>query len=323
LKTPQFWNKINFISCLLLPISWLYLLGHFLNCLRKTPTKINKPIICIGNLVAGGAGKTPVAIEIGKILQELNIGFSYLSAGYGAQIQDFTLVDKSKHNSKDVGDEPILLSDVAPTFISKDRVIAATLIAKKPEIKLIIMDDGLQNPSIIKDLSILIIDGYYGFGNDLIIPAGPLREPIKFGMKKADLVVIIGEDRHQIAETFCANKIIIRAKIVPVGCESFDKKSAIAFCGIGRPEKFFISLQESGVNIITKFSYADHHQYQEREIRKMINLAKQNNVSLITTKKDWIRFDEVYQRQIKYMDIKVEFENIDVLRDKLIELANG
>jgi len=310
-----------------LPISWLYLLGHFFNCLRKTPTKINKPIICIGNLVAGGAGKTPVAIEIGKILQELNIGFAYLSTGYGAQIQDFTLVDKSKHNAKDVGDEPILLSNVAPTFISKDRVIAATSIAKKPEIKLIIMDDGLQNPSIIKDLSILIIDGEYGFGNSLIIPAGPLREPIKVGMKKADLVVIIGEDRHQIVETFCANKIIVRAKIVPIGisnsgCENFNKKSAIAFCGIGRPEKFFISLQESGVNIIAKFSYADHHQYQEREIIKMINLAKKNNTSLVTTKKDWVRLNKVYQEQIEYLDIKVEFENVDVLRDKLIKLSN-
>lgn len=298
-------------------------MGHFLNCLRKTPTKINKPVICIGNLVAGGAGKTPVAIAIGKILQELKIDFAYLSGGYGAQIKNFTLVDQTKHNAKNVGDEPILLSDIGSTFISRDRVFGATAIARMPEKKLIIMDDGLQNPSVIKNFSILVIDGNYGFGNGLIMPAGPLRETINVGIKKADLIIIVGEDKHQIAQKFGTNKKIINAKIVPTNCKDFYKKSVIAFCGIGRPEKFFNSLIQSNINIITKFSYPDHHQYQEREIRKMINLAKQNNTILITTKKDWVRLDKTYQNQIAYLDIKIEFENIDYLRNKLIELANG
>ncbi len=274
-------------------------------------------------MVAGGAGKTPVAIAIGQILQELNIQFSYLSGGHGGKIQDFTLVDKSKHNSLDVGDEPLLLSEIAPVFISKDRLLGADIISKTTQNKLIIMDDGLQNPSIIKDLSILIIDGNYGFGNNLIIPSGPLREPIKDGIKKADLIIIMGADKHQIVENFCDNKKVIYGKIIPINFENFDKKSFIAFCGIGRPEKFFTSLEEIGVNIVTKFSYADHHQYQEKEIKKMIDLAKQNNVSLITTKKDWVRLEKVYQSQIDYLDIKVEFEDLDYLRDKLIGLVNG
>ncbi len=273
--------------------------------------------------MVGGAGKTPVAIAIGKILQELNIDFVYLSGGYGSQIKNFTLVNKAKHSSKDVGDEPLLLSEIASTFISRDRLVAASVIAKTPDKKLIIMDDGLQNPTITKDLSILVIDGNYGFGNDFMIPAGPLREPINIGIKKADLIIIIGEDRYQIAQDFCANKKVINAKIIPTNWKNFYQKAVIAFCGIGRPEKFFTSLEENNINVITKFSYSDHHQYQEREIRKMINLAKKNNVALITTKKDWIRLDEVYRKQIDYLDIKVEFENADVLRDKLIEIANG
>jgi tetraacyldisaccharide 4'-kinase len=323
MKAPQFWNKINIFSCLLLPFSWLYLLGHFLNCLRKTPAKVSKPVICIGNLVAGGSGKTPVAIAIGKMLKELKVNFVYLSRGYNAQITEFTLVNRQKHKSKNVGDEPILLSEIAPTFISKNRLIGASIISKNPETKLIVMDDGLQNPSIIKDLAILIIDGDYGFGNDLIIPSGPLREPINVGIKKADLVIIVGKDKHQIAKNFCTNKKIIYAKTVPINCENLSKKSVIAFCGIGRPEKFYKSLEEVGVNIITKFSYADHHQYKEIEIRKMINLAKKNNVKLITTKKDWIRLEEAYQNQIEYLDIKIEFENQNYLRDKLMKLVNG
>ena len=321
LKTPQFWHKKTFLSYLFFPASLLYLLGHALNYFSKAPKKINKPIICIGNVVTGGAGKTPVAIEIGKILNDLKIDFAYLSRGYGGEIKGFTLVDKAKHNTKSVGDEPILLSEISQTFISQDRFIGASNIAKIAEKKLILLDDGLQNPSVIKDFSILVIDGNYGFGNGFIIPAGPLREPAEVAIKKADLVIIVGEDKFKIAKNFCKNKKVLHARIEPTNCKKFYKKSMIAFCGIGRPEKFFDSLERSKINVITKFSYPDHHQYQEGEIKKMLDLAHKNHTKLITTKKDWIRLGKVYQDQIDYLDIKIEFENTQYLKEKLIELA--
>jgi len=352
LKSPQFWHKKTTISYLLLPLSAFYLLGHFINCLikslKKTTIKSNQPIICIGNLIAGGAGKTPVAIAIGQILQELKIDFAYLSSGYGGKIANCTLVDKAKHSAKDVGDEPLLLAEIAATFISKNKQIGVNEIAnfefstqgrkltknkkivtksttKTTNKQLIIMDDGLQNPSITKDFSILIIDGNYCVGNGFLIPAGPLREPIWMGIKKADLVIIIGEDKGRIAkkfcQKFCANKKIIKAQIKPINFQKFINKPAIAFCGIGRPEKFFDSLTQSKINIIAKFSYSDHHQYREKEIQKMIDLAREKNAILITTKKDWVRLDKIYQEQIEFLDIKIEFKNEKYLREKLIGIA--
>jgi len=323
LKTPQFWNKKTSISYLLLPFSLLYLLGHLINLFRKISNKVNKPVVCIGNLVAGGAGKTPVAIAIGEMLKELNIDFAYLSAGHGGKIKNFTLVDKKNYNSQDVGDEPLLLSEVATTFISKNRLFGARQISLLPEKKLIIMDDGLQNPAIIKDFSIVVIDGNYGVGNGFLIPSGPLRERVGSGIKKANLVVIIGEDRSDIITKFCVGKKVIKANIKVLNGDKFYNKSLIAFCGIGRPEKFFDSLRSNQINILSAFTFSDHHQYQEKELNRMINLATKHKVNLITTKKDWVRLAPEYQQQISYLDIKIEFEDSSYLREKLIELVNG
>jgi tetraacyldisaccharide 4'-kinase len=299
------------------------LFGHFLNCLFKTPKKVSKPVICIGNLVAGGAGKTPVAIAIGLLLRDLNIDFAYLSGGYGSEIKNFTNVNKELHNAREVGDEPLLLAETASTFICKNRVFGAKMISKMPEKKLIIIDDGLQNPSLVKDFTIAVIDGNYGFGNGFIMPAGALREPIAVGIKKSDLIVIVGEDKLKIAENFCQSKPVAFAKIVPLNQEKFHNNSYVAFCGIGRPEKFFASLEQNNINVISKLSYPDHYLYQENDVTKMMNLAKENNAKLITTKKDWVRFDEQYQSQIEYFDIKIEFEETAFVKQQLLKLING
>ncbi len=335
MKTPQFWHQNNLksklISWVLLPISWLYLLGHLLDFYYQKPKKTACNVICIGNLVAGGAGKTPVALAIGKILQNLAINFSYLSGGYGGKIKDFTLVNSQIHNSTQVGDEPLLLAQTAKTFITKDRFLGCKQIVEIIPIKshknLVIIDDGLQSSDIYKNLAIMVIDGNYGFGNGLIIPAGPLREPIKFGIKKADLIVIIGEDKHKIAakitQEFAGNKKIITAKITPTNQQKFINKSLIAFSGIARPEKFFDSLKLIDTNIISQISYPDHYQYKNKEIEKLLKLSKKKQATLITTKKDWVRLDKIYQKQIEYLDIAVEFDNVDYLKEQLIALFNA
>ncbi|MFT6220339.1 MAG: tetraacyldisaccharide 4'-kinase [Rickettsiales bacterium] len=322
MKTPQFWNTKNLIAYFLWPISLLYFLVHSFNFWRKNPQKISTPIICIGNLVAGGAGKTPVALAIGEVLRESGVNFAYLSSGYGGKVKDFTLVDQD-HKAIDVGDEPLLLAKIASTFVAKNRVFGAKKISEMPEKKLILMDDGLQNSALKKDLVILVIDGKYGFGNGFFLPAGALREPIKSGIKKADVVVIVGEDRFNISDEFCANKKVLKAKIKIFDSEKFNQKSVLAFCGIGRPEKFFDSLKETGAKIVEKYSYADHHQYKESEIEQMLDSAKKNDLMLVTTQKDWVRLAPKHQNKIDYLKIKMEFEDLDYLKNQLISLSAG
>lgn len=291
-----------------------------MNFVSKSANRVEKPVICIGNVVSGGAGKTPIALEIGKILKELKIDFAYLSSGFGGKIRNFTQVKNQK--SSEVGDEPLLLKEISDTFICKSRIYGARKIAAKKENQLIVVDDGLQNPSLIKDLNILVIDGNYGFGNGFLIPAGPMREPASIAINRSDLIIIIGEDKHQIAKKFCIGKKVIRVNIKAVNAQNFENKSVVAFCGIGRPEKFFESLNKNKTQVIAKFSYPDHHHYLETEINKMVNLANKNGTKLITTKKDWVRLEPKYQKQIEYFDIEAKFENEEELKEILKKLIN-
>ncbi len=320
MKTPKFWQKQNLIAYLLLPFSYCYQLAAFLNQSLTRPVKVNKPIICIGNLTAGGAGKTPIAIELGLMLKKMGINFAYLSRGYGGNINHFTLVENQKHQACQTGDEPLLLAEISNCFIAKNKLFGAQQIAKMPDKKLIIMDDGLQNRSLIKDFTILVIDGIYGLGNNFIIPAGPLRQNIADGIKQADLIIIIGEDQFNIAK-LCQHKKIIFAKIKVTNAAQFKNKNLIAFCGLGRPQKFFDSLKEIDNNIIKTISYPDHYLYQNNDLEKMIKLANQHNAWLVTSKKDWVRFDRQYQKQIKYLDITIQFDDQQYLKTKLKNLA--
>ena len=308
MKTPKFWKEKNFISYSLLPLSYLYSAIKYIRNLFIKTQKINKPVICIGNIIAGGAGKTPIAIELGRLLNEKDISFAYLSRGYGGNIEDFTLVRNKDHKFHQVGDEPLLLSQISTTFISKNRLFGAAQIAKMPDKKLIIMDDGLQNAALEKDLSILVIDGGYGFGNGLLMPSGPLREDIDSGVAKADIVVIIGKDQFDVAQ-LCKGKKVIFANIKTTNSDIFIDKKVIAFCGIGRPKKFFDSLEESNCKIIKTISYSDHYQYKDSDLDNMILLAQKEEALLVTTKKDWVRLKPQYKTQIDYLDIKIEFDD--------------
>ena len=319
IKAPQFWHKKILISFLLLPFSWIYGLVVILRYLLITPKKINKPVICIGNLIAGGAGKTPVAMAIGHMLRDKNIDFAYLSYGYGRESDQFLQVYPRNTNVREAGDEPILLSEVYDTFVSSNRVMGAKKIASMKEKQLIILDDGFQNPSLFKDLHILVIDGGYGFGNEFLMPAGPLREPIFFGIKRADLIIIIGEDKSNLAEYF-TYKELVYGRIIPINNEKFVGNKVIAFCGIGRPEKFFDSLKNIGAQIIKEISYADHHLYNDQDLNYLISLSKEQNIKLVTTKKDWVRIDPVYQDKIEYLDIKIEFDNPDLVKQKVLNI---
>jgi len=308
MRAPKFWRKKSLISYFLLPISFFYQIGYFIKSIyqiifhRNSKQKVKT--ICIANLTLGGSGKTPISLSIGKLLKQKNIKFSYLSKGYGGKITNLTKVN-SKHNAIDVGDEPLLLKEMSNSFICKkitSKILQNQELSKNDYI---IIDDGFQNFSWKKNYSILVIDGDYAFGNEMMFPSGPLRESIKLGIKRADLIILIGKDRHNIQERFCKNKKFIKADLKIINPNDFKNKNICAFAGIARPEKLFNSLETLGANIKHKIKFSDHYQYSNNDIKQLIKFAKERNLELVTTKKDWVRLDKIYQKKIKFLDIEM------------------
>jgi tetraacyldisaccharide 4'-kinase len=314
MKAPGFWKNNNVYSFILYPFSLIYGVVCFFYALFSTRYKTNKfKIICIGNLNVGGSGKTPIAIEIGKILKEKGVNFAYLSKGYKGAINDFTQVT-TKNFTWDVGDEPILLSEVADTFICKNRKMAIKTLERDYNYDLIVMDDGFQNPTIYKDKSIIVIDGNYGIGNANLLPSGPLRESIYSSFKHINHFIVIGQDKKNMCDFLINNNFNpIRAYVNIINKPIIENIKCVAFCGIGIPQKFFDSLLDAGYIVLNKHIYDDHYQYSIEEILSLLLEAEKLNAKLITTKKDWIRIDKKQQKRIEHLDIEVCFYNKDEL----------
>jgi len=309
IKTPKFWNKVNFISLALLPLSFIYLCGFLINKFFTKTHKISKPIICIGNLIAGGSGKTPTAIAIGEILNELSINFAYLSRGYMGDGSKFLLLHKDDGSkAEQVGDEPLLLIDTAPTFVAKNRLFGALQIEVMNKFSAIVLDDGMQNDSLHRDFTIMVVDGKIGFGNNFLLPAGPKRELLSMGLKKTDLIILIGKTNDDLLKKLSSKKII-KANLLVRNLEDFIDQKLIAFCGLAYPQKFFDILSSKGMEVIENQGFPDHHFYQSFELERLCNLAKLKNATLVTTKKDWIKFPKIFQNQISYLDVFLEFED--------------
>jgi len=317
IKTPKFWTERNITSLALLPLSAIYFFGFFLVKFFSKPQKISKPVICIGNLIAGGSGKTPTAIAIGRILNEIGIDFAFLSRGYMGDGSKFLLLRKDDNNKASVvGDEPMLLVETAPTFVATNRFFGAQQIDRIDKFKAIVLDDGMQNNSLHRDFTIMVVDGKIGFGNNFLIPAGPMREPLFIGLKTADLVVLIGDTKPEL-EKKLAGKKIVKAKIIPTNLEQFRNKKLLAFCGLAYPQKFFSFLVSQGLNVLESHSFADHYTYQVSDLEKLSKIAKEKNLTLIATKKDWIKFPKSFQSEISYLDIGLEFENKELVKNEL------
>ena len=308
MKTPNFWYESPGVtSSILLPISYIYLMGSKIKRKLANPKKVDPIVISVGNLVAGGAGKTPIAIALSSLFFDKEVAF--LTRGYGGNDIGPTLVDRSKDIVDKVGDEALLLAKHAPTWVSKDRH-AGAIAAYNYGINIIIMDDGHQNNSLIKDISIVVIDGHHGFGNKKIIPSGPLRENIKTGLDHADAVIIIGEDKNKVSQFCKPNCPLIHARLVPtMDSESLKKNRVIALAGIGYPYKFFNTLKEMGCNVVDEYAFGDHHKYKNSEIRKIYDKSVELNAILVTTEKDWLRLPEEMKTLVKKVPIKIEWQD--------------
>lgn len=313
MRTPSHWQNKNWLSLLLYPISCCYALATFFRLKMHKPYKSGVPVICIGNLTAGGVGKTPVAASIAQILKANGFNPFFVSRGYGGTL-DHALVNINIHSASEVGDEPLLLARIAPVVINPRRDQAAKE-AIENGADIIIMDDGFQNPYLYKNKSFLVIDGATGLGNQMPIPSGPLREFINQGIKRANGIIILGEDKHNCA-AIAPHLPLIKGKIVPK-LPPEHTNDVIAFAGIGRPAKFYQSLKDCGFNIVKTFDFPDHHFYTNEELNEIIIQSENLGAKIYTTGKDIVKIPHKLLPHFNVLDIEIEWDNPELLQ-KLI-----
>ncbi len=304
MKTPLYWQHKNFYSTVLTPLGLVYGLLTKLRLRFKRGYKAPVLVICVGNILAGGVGKTPLSVALAKLLQEKGKKPFFLSRGYGGKLQG-VLVDDKKHTPFDVGDEPLILAKTAPTVVFANRAKGAK-IAVQNGADVLIMDDGFQNPGLQKDISFLVFNGALGIGNQKIIPAGPLRESFASGMSRANAVFFIGEDKHNLQNRI--NKPIFKVQIKekkPVHPPSF----VVAFAGIGYPQKFYQSLENCGMKVVKSYDFADHHFYQKEELNEILAFAKSKKLPVYTTSKDFVKIPKDMQKHFCVLEIEAVFEN--------------
>lgn len=318
MKTPRFWSTRNLLSTLLLPISGCYFLGYCWRQKKTRPVTLPVPVLCIGNLTTGGAGKTPVALAMAELLKQKNINAFFISRGYGGRAKGPLRVDPARHSALDVGDEPLLLARALPTIVGKDRLRAAHMaIAHGAE--MIVMDDGFQNPTLVKTLSFIVIDRRLSFGNERLLPAGPLREPVATGLARAHAIVIINP--ATFLPTALPHIPFILARSYPHDdVHALKGKKIIAFCGIAYPQKFYDMLQSAGVELVDTVSFGDHHRFSKKELEMLRARAQLQGAMLVTTAKDATRLPDAFKAEVTVAEMRLAFENPEQLH-QLIESA--
>lgn len=314
MKTPRFWASKNWISTLLLPLGKLYGWATKIRLAAKKPYKAGCPVICVGNITAGGTGKTPVSLALAGILRSMGKNPFFLTRGYGGKLKN-VIVDPLRHKPSDVGDEPLLLAEKAPVAVNPDRGQGAVL-ACSCGADILVMDDGYQNPTLFKDISFLVFDGEIGIGNERIVPSGPLRESLEDGLKRADAVIILGDDKHNLSKKI--KLPVFRGKVCAVKPKG-QKRPILAFAGIGRPQKLYDSLADCGLKVVKTFDFPDHHFYTRQELEQLIDLAKGQNFDIFTTAKDYVKIPADLQKEINVLRIDIVWDNPEALQNFIKE----
>lgn len=321
MRAPAFWQSDTWTGRILAPLGTLYAAAGVLRRRFVVPRRAGVPVICVGNATAGGSGKTPVAIDVARRLQLRGLQVHLLTRGYKGRLGGPVQVNPLAHGSADVGDEPLLLARAAPTWVSRDRVAGADA-AVAEGAQAIVMDDGLQNPSLIKDLSLLVIDGGVGFGNGRVVPAGPLRETPARALARSDAAVLLGGDATGVARTLPRELPLLRARVEVdrVTALRLNGMRVFAFCGIGRPAKFFETLRELGAELVETRSFADHHTYRPSELRGLLDLARRGGLTPVTTEKDAMRLPSWAQARVETVPIALAWDD-DAPLDRLLAQA--
>jgi tetraacyldisaccharide 4'-kinase len=315
MKAPDFWQVDGPIPRLLEPLSALYSAAGAWRLARGTPHKAAVPVICVGNVVAGGAGKTPLALDLLRRLP----GAQALLRGYGGSEPGPLRVDPLCHDFHAVGDEALLLAQAAPTWIARDRAAGASA-AVADGARLLVMDDGFQNPSLHKDFTFVVIDGASGLGNGRVMPGGPLREPLKralarlaplqAGQPARGAVVIMGDDSTGISRRIPPIIPTLFADLTPAAqARAFAGRKVVAFAGIGRPAKFFSTLRMAGAQVVASHPFADHHPYDASDIQPILDEAFALGAVPVTTAKDAVRLNPDQRQQVDVLEVTAHWRD--------------
>jgi tetraacyldisaccharide 4'-kinase len=323
MRTPEFWTRDDLASRLeaavLAPLGWAYGATIAWKAARAKPWRPNAKVICVGNLTAGGSGKTPIAIAIARMLIERGVRAMFLTRGFGGRAKGPVFVDLARDCAADMGDEALLLAAAAPVIVSRDRAAGAKL-ADAEHADVIVMDDGHQNFSVAKDLSLVVMDAKTGFGNGQILPAGPLRESVAQGLARADAVVLVDDGAVALGDFSGPS---LRARLVPVDVHRLEGKPVVAFAGIGRPQKFFDTLLLLGARIVEAQPFGDHHTYTAAQVGRLNRAARDANAILITTEKDFVRLTPSEREGIRFLPVRAGFDDMAEIRRLLDRVAPG
>lgn len=329
MREPSFWWRSPGVEALALaPVAAAYgaVAAHRMGR-RGHPAGI--PVICIGNFTVGGAGKTPTAIALGRMLVNAGRRVAFLSRGYGGEAKGPLRVDPARDNAGEVGDEPLLLARLAPTFVSHDRVAGAAM-ARATGASVIVMDDGFQNPSLDKNFSLVVMDGYRGVGNGRVIPAGPMRAPLRAQMRHADALLILGNPSSQceaaIAEAQTRGIPVFHGRLEAEAdaVSALTGRRVLAFAGIGDPGKFFSTVIEAGIPAPVRQGFPDHHRYSSAEAKALVERAVREDLVLVTTEKDLVRIARdpevaALTKVARALPVTLQLDDEEALRQLMFE----
>jgi len=332
MKEPAFWRTDGgrgsgaLARALLSPLGWIHAWAVARRIRRADPVRIAPKVVCIGNLTVGGTGKTPVTQSLMQRLSDMGIVAVSLSRGYGGSEAGPLRVEPDQHVAAAVGDEPLLLARSGQAWIARNRAAGGQAIEAAGGVDLVLMDDGHQNPDLAKDCSIIVVDGVTGWGPGTLFPAGPLREPVRTGLARADAVIVMmpGPDvepdwaRLGLADLEIP---VFHAWLEPLAPPPSGK--LVAFAGIGRPQKFFDALQAAGGTLSEVAIYGDHHAFSDGDLRHLDALALAHDAQLITTEKDWVRLPAHARARIAAWPVRAVFSNPGALDGLLRDVMDA
>jgi tetraacyldisaccharide 4'-kinase len=309
-----------FVVCIFVPFSIIYYLLFLLKKIQSNEKSFQTKIVCIGNCSVGGDGKTSTVLSLINLYKSRNIKVAVLLKGYKGKIKVPTKVNMTSHSAVDVGDEALLYVEHASTFVSNDRIKGINFIISQLSPDVILIDDGLQDFRIKKDKSILVINGKRGFGNGFLLPVGPLRQSPSSAIKLADIIIIIGDDKGNYLDAYKSkfkNKLFLKAEIT---CEKNQiNKNYFAFSGIGNNPGFINTLDTNNYNLTKIKSFPDHYYYKDNDIKNIKKYANDNDLEIITTKKDWKRLNTKQRLGINFLQISLKFSDNEALSQIIMQ----